>query len=357
MNVVICYIKVMARETVRLILRRRGYKKLPATARASQALAQLQSSHDAIFVFRGEQFLGLLSLYYSFWRHRPPANERVERLLYHPPRLELKTSLMQTARLMLLSRLYWLPVLADRQFLGVVTAADLLNYFLRRGYFRRPLGQIIRLTPLETVTLNEKIAHARALMLRRHLSRLLVVGRQQQPQGILSSYDLRARLPLGKQERVAAAYHHGLLEVDINLGADQVLKRLLTQKEGSLVVREKGEIKGVISYRNFLRYLVERVAPRRWRLSLRLQLPPEDKLRLEQYLDRLFRRRGIWEQKVAQLDLILSHQGSRHRWQNYRLLARITTKKQHFLTMVRLDQSLWRGLRQLSRQLRRRLER
>ncbi len=332
-------------EEVREVMRRRGFKKIAASATASQALARLQSSHDALFVFSGQQFLGVVNLYYSFLRHHPQPQEKVERILYRPPHLVPSDSLLKAARLMAEARLYWLPVLEEGNFRGAVSAETILRRLARSPQARQPLAEV-GFSP--AIYLDEKatLAQARQLMLH-HKTTRLIVTRRQKPVGILSSYDLRQKklAAVGSRPRlgnrtsggetpIRDLYHRGLVTVDYQVNVRQALRQLLTAAVGSLVVVREGKIVGLVSYRNFLKYFSRPTFRPPWRLNFRLNLPAEEKLFFNRYLGQLFQRRPILREKIQRLDLVFSRQTRHPSPKAYQVTARVWASGQKAFTLI-----------------------
>ncbi len=354
-------------EKVKQVLRHRGYKKITIAANASQALAHLQSSHDALFVFQKKKFLGVVNLYYSFLRHHPQPQEKIERLLYHPPCLAPHNSLIRAAKLMAEARLYWLPVVENGKFLGVISATDILRRLAYSAAASRPLAAI-KLSP--AIYLDEKatLAQARQLMLKHRASRLIVL-QHRKPVGILSSYDLRqkqltpswSRLRLGNHINkenmpVKLFYHHGLVTTNDQTTIRQALRQLLASKTKSLVILQGENIIGLVSYRNLLKYFTQPNFYPFWNISFRLRLPLEEKIFLGNYFQRLFQRKPILREKIQRLDLIFSRQTQRPNTKTYQVTTRVWATGQRAFTLVIKGGHFRHLLSKVSRQIRRQLK-
>ncbi len=356
------------------ILRISGYKRLNAKQPLAKALAHLQSSHDVVFIFKKQQFLGIINLYYSLLRRRPSSNELVERALYHPPLLTPATSLTEAARLMAESRLYQLPVIREGKFQGVVTARDILRQLAKAPEMSFPLSTAITLRPAVFINKTATVSQARHLMLQKRTSRLIVTGRNKRPEGIMSSYDLRrtskqlttigSRPKLKRtvaigQRQIANFFHRGLVTISDDQSAGQALHRLLKAPVGSLAVisTSNQQITGLISYRDFLKRLSRHQGKPRWLFSFRLTLPYEEKFRLQNYIRRLFQRQQIFQNKINRLNLILSHQNHHSGRSTYKITAQVRASNHHDFTLINQGRYLTVTLQKLARQLRRRLNR
>ena len=353
-------------EEVSQILRRRGYKKIAASASVSQALARLQSSHDAIFAFRKGQFVGLVNLYYSLLRHHPQPREKVERLLYHPPYLTPTDSFTRAAKLMAEARIYWLPVMEKNKLQGAVSAGDILHWLSHSRLARQPLMKIA-LSPAIYLDEQANSAQARQLMIAKKTTRL-IINRRQKPVGVLSSYDLRQKQPEltgrkarlgssgnGKETPIKLPYHRGLVTINHQVSIQQALRQLLASKVGSLAVLKEGRIIGLISYRNFLKYFSQPIFRPPWRFNFRLMLPKEEKSLLSHYLQRVFQRRPILREKIQRLDLVFSRQTQHLTKKTYRVTAQVWASGQKAFTLIVKGKQLRYLLGKIGRQLKKRI--
>ena len=358
--------------TVGQITRSSAYKKLSAEDNIAKALARLQSSHDAVFVFRKKQFLGVINLYYSFLRQKPNLNERSERAIYHPPQLKPDMPISMAAHLMAESRLYWLPVIDGNRFQGAVTARDILRQSIKSPKMKKPLAEAVPLRLPIFVKSSTTVAQARQLMLKNRVSRLVVVDNHR-PKGVFSSYDLRkairqiqinnssdksARNTPIEQQKISRFFHHGLLSIPNSLSVSQALHKLLAAPAGSLaVLSPSNQILGLVSYRDFLKYLSRQQTKLPWRFSFRLVLPREEKLQIKDYVQHLLRRQQIFRKKISQVNLIFSQQNHRSGTAVYKITAQIWDKNHRGFTIVNKGRYLRTTLQKFTHQLKRRLSR
>src|SRR3990167_10291057 len=105
--------------------------KIAPDTTLSHALSSLKSSHDAAFVFdEKDNYMGLVNPYYSIIKTSLPGNAKIEHYLFHAPRIKLNDSVAKVARLMIESKVNYLPVFDDRnEFVGITSARRLFDLF------------------------------------------------------------------------------------------------------------------------------------------------------------------------------------------------------------------------------------
>jgi len=261
-------------ETVKTIIKLSGFKKTSPETRITGILSQLKSTHDAIFVFKGKRFLGVINLYHSLLGKKVNPQEKAESRLYHPPILSLTDSLVETARLMVESRLYRLPVLKGDNFLGVVFAEDVLNWAKGKGFLNALIKDSLKLRKPFFINSKGSINQAIHLMIDNRTNRLLVTDRENKVLGLLSLYDLRRfftkpserisflmRVPIKKEfadQPIAGLYHHpviSLLESEpVFKGVEVIIKNNI----GSLVIfpdSREHKPSGLATLRDLLKFV------------------------------------------------------------------------------------------------------
>src|SRR3990167_6234617 len=107
-----------------------------------QALSQVKSTHEAVFVLdNNDQFLGLVSPYKVLYQHKLLNQTKVSSVLIHPPLLSKNSNLTDTAGFMTSLRIYTLPVFGDNQrLIGYVRGGDLLRYALKNPALAKQLA-------------------------------------------------------------------------------------------------------------------------------------------------------------------------------------------------------------------------
>lgn len=249
------------------------------------ALAKIQSSHDAVFVRDGDKLLGVISPYHVLYRTAYPHATKVKNCLFSPPKLRPETAAAKIARLMLDSKIYFLPVLTDTgRWLGVVSFRRLLR--------RQPPEKLDRnRQPLVTVKDTVSLGQARNIMKEANVSRLVVTGDSGRLAGILTRYDLGEALVQPKRsphrqdrggEKIRASRQpirtlikRDVVTVDVKASVHQMVELILDKRIGSLVMinRDRKPV-GIVTIRDLLAS-VATVSDGKPVPSVSVKLPPD----------------------------------------------------------------------------------
>lgn len=163
-----------------------------------KAVAQLRSSHDAVFVINVEDtYQGVINPYQAFFNHNYPADTKAKRALFHAPKLKPATPIDEIARLMLESKVYFLPVLKPNDtLLGVVSINRILKALLENPGIVENIPPLTLTESLITIPLKSTIKDARKVMKQHQVSRLPVIGPAKKLVGIVSRRDLSQGIAL-----------------------------------------------------------------------------------------------------------------------------------------------------------------
>jgi len=246
----------------------------------STVLKQLRSSHDAAFVFsKKNNFLGVINPYYCIIKSSYPVNVKVKHCLYHPPKIYLDMPLTQVAKLLMESKVHYLPVFSDKNsnnFLGIISARRLLSYFKNLDLFKVKISEILKTKkPLVSIDENESVNKAIDLFRKTHYSKLIVVNGGGRLKGMLSYFDLISCLALPKKresfgerkgektsflnqpvKNFAKTYVVTLTKQDLLI---DVINLILEKMIGSVVIidQEKKPI-GIITTRDLLHFFIQK---------------------------------------------------------------------------------------------------
>ncbi|NMC36520.1 CBS domain-containing protein [Candidatus Beckwithbacteria bacterium] len=193
--------------TAKQILKSENIIRFEASQTLSQALPALSSSHDAIFVFDKDHFLGVASPYYLFSNRSVNTNSKLKSVAKMPPKLTLETGLSKIAQAMIQSKIHYLPVINPdtNEFLGIVTINRLLDYVVANKLLNHHGTIIFSKDTLATISDEATIAQVLAQMKKEKITKLPVVNSQNKLVGIISEYDLRPYLEkeqsAGKRDR------------------------------------------------------------------------------------------------------------------------------------------------------------
>lgn len=160
----------------------------------TSVLSKLSSSHDAAFVFdENEKFLGVINPYYCVIKTSYPGNTKVKNCLYHPPKIKINDPLSKVVRLLIDSKVHYLPVFDEKdQFVGIVTARRVLSFLSNNQAFKIKIGEYLKIKKRPTITLfdDELVANALDKFKKYKVSKIVVIDKNFKLKGILSYYDL-----------------------------------------------------------------------------------------------------------------------------------------------------------------------
>ena len=158
----------------------------------SSVAAKLTSSHDSAFVFdEDDKYLGIINPYYCFIKTNYPAATKVENCLVHAPKIKETDSLSRAAKMMIESKIHYLPVFRDTKFIGIISARRLIEAGLNQGLYNFPISQAIRnKKPIITINTNSNLAAAWNSFKNDKISKLVVVDGDGKLKGLLSFFDL-----------------------------------------------------------------------------------------------------------------------------------------------------------------------
>ena len=166
----------------------------------AQAISRITRTHDAIFVFDDtKKFLGVINPYYTIFKSNFPPETKLAHCIFHPPIIAPDTTLWDIATLMAESKLYYLPVMQNNTFHGIVT----INRLLRSIRDDSRLLQRMKLEMRKNViTIDEDamLKDAYSAMRDSQVSRLPIVNANGRLVGMVSRYDIREAFTKPKQK-------------------------------------------------------------------------------------------------------------------------------------------------------------
>ncbi len=220
----------------------------------SQALSRLSSSHDGAFIFDDKRkLLGVVNPYYAIIKNSYPANAKAIHCAVMPPKLRHNQSAYEAARLMMESKLHYLPVFDDKQeFMGIVSARHIMMRMSPTGVFAGSVAQILRHKRMPiTIDEDDSLAHAIHLFKQYKVSKLIVVSKAGKLRGMLSYYDLMSYLAVPKERmksdrrgrkdpflghRVGNYMKSTVITLDQDSPMSEAVNMILERKVGSIVV-------------------------------------------------------------------------------------------------------------------------
>lgn len=284
----------------------------------SSALRTISSAHDAVFVFDdANTFMGVINPYYTLVKTTYTWNTKLKHCLYNPPKVYINQPFQEVVRLMVESRLHYLPVF-DKEggsFMGITSARKLLHVLGKLSLFHMTNKAFLETKegPLVALKKNDTVAKAIELFRSERVSKLVVIDDAFKLIGIFTYYNLIAALmaPLKKEHasegddeimpqrnQTITPYISTTVEtMTEDQFLDESLSEMLTKNIGSIVVTNlEGIAKGIITIRDFMNFLKEEEPKRIVELTTQ-HLSPANKQKLIDYMPILER----WFDKIVDL--------------------------------------------------------
>lgn len=283
----------------------------------SQALTKLSRSHDAVFVFgekakprtapmtigtgTGDKFLGVINPYYAIFKSNFPADTKVKNCLFNPPHLTPETYIWDIAKLMVESKIYFLPVFGDNgNFVGIVS----VNRVFQAVRDNKNLANRLQVqTKKEVVTVNcdASLLETFNLMRDKQVTRLPVVDSHEHLLGIVARYDIRVALAEPKRkprwlsrtgekeiflDHPLEGYYKKIVVVaSPTTLAREILAKMLDKEVGSVVIVEgNGRPIGIVSSHDILKAIDRLRPPRAKDIDLKLEEGFTQRARVEEML-------------------------------------------------------------------------
>jgi acetoin utilization protein AcuB len=169
----------------------------------SHALSLLSSSHDSAFVVDDKkEFLGVVNPYYCLIKKSYPANTKIKHCLFHPPKIDINDPVKKVVRVMLESKVHYLPVFSQNAFYGIISARRILASIQDSPELKIPIEKVLKhKQPLVTVDEKDYLSKALSLFKKYHFSKLIVISKDLKLKGVLAYYDLISSLVSPKKNQ------------------------------------------------------------------------------------------------------------------------------------------------------------
>jgi CBS domain-containing protein len=242
-----------------------------------KTLSKLKSSHDAAFVFNEEKkFMGLINPYYAIIKSSShDGNTKNKNALFHPPHIGIKDGFDKVAKLMIESKIHYLPVFDnDNKFQGIITARRILR-LLKENLNKNLTISAIKHTQkgkVITISINDPVSKALTLFKEFKTSKIVAVDKDGKLRGILSHYDLIPYLvaPPQRQEGIGRGNKEHLhdtpiknfvkttvLRVKSTETVIKILSEILDKEIGSMVIIDEKQFPlGIVTTKDLLDLLI-----------------------------------------------------------------------------------------------------
>lgn len=206
------------------------------------AQRKFKSSHDAVMVVDEKgTLLGVVSPYYALLHRQFPPDTKLKHALLHPPHITEATPLVEIIRLILESKIHFLPVVDESEkIIGIVSARRILQQIEK---LPRAGDAITTLTDgkhyLQTITVGSKATELSDFFKRTKYSKIIIVDEHNHLKGIVSAFDVMEGREQGKVEEYMKKH---VITVGAQATVATVVHTMLAKEIGSVVVVKPGNV-------------------------------------------------------------------------------------------------------------------
>lgn len=258
------------------LLKENNIIKVSSNSSLTSVLNKLSTSHDAAFVFDDDQFLGVISPYYTLIKNSCPKNTKLVNCLYHPPKIYLNYPLNKVCQLFIESKVHYLPILDNNNnFIGIISARRVLKHIKDLPIFNIKIGDFIKYKKFPVLVFdNEKMGNALGFFKKTKVSKLIVVDRNYKLKGILAYYDLIGLLSqpksresrgdrLGKKDSlynlpIKNYFKENVLTLSLDDELRKAIDLILEKKIGSVIILDNNKrVNNIITTQDILKYFIK----------------------------------------------------------------------------------------------------
>ena len=177
----------------------------------------------------------------------------------------------KTALVMSRKNISGVPVVSEGEIVGIVTKTDLARYFSENYAGETTVEQVMN-TKMPLVKEFQSAFHVAKLMAEKGHDRVIVM-RDNKPAGIISDRDI-SLMSFSRNAGKQFIHHRALLvtageimktklyTTSLTMDAAEAARKMLDEKIGSLVVMQKGKLRGIFTKKEILEFLAEK-APKK----------------------------------------------------------------------------------------------
>jgi CBS domain-containing protein len=284
----------------------------------SSALLNIKSAHDAVFVFDDDDaFMGVINPYYSLVKTTHRWDTKLKNCLFHPPRVYLNQQFQEVIRLMVDSKLHYLPVFESEggPFVGITSARKLLSVLEKMSLFHITIKKFLNSKdrPLIVIDAKDSVAKALEIFRKEKVSKLVVTDEAFKVEGLFTYYELIAALMAPnkrehdsegaaeivpqRNEQIKPFILSAVETMDQSDYLDEALRVIIGKNLGSVVVQDPDRrAVGIVTVRDFMNFLKEEEPQKVIELSTQ-HLSPDNRQILSDYLPKIQR----WVDKITDL--------------------------------------------------------
>lgn len=280
------------------ILKKEGVITATSDETLGPILSNLTSSHDAAFIFdEDKKLIGIINPLHCLIKSSFPGKTKVTNCLVHPPRLILSDDIGRAARLMIESKIHYLPVFdGNNRYVGIASSGRLLAKTQNLPVFASKIATVLpKKKALVTIVETDPLHLAIKLFKNNKISKLVVVSKGGVLKGVLSYFDLVDYLTEPKKRQdyrsmggekssaldkpVKLFTKTNVLTLTLQDNLKKAIELILTREIGSVVIIDAMRRPiGIITTKDLLLTL----SPRQFRFPIELKLfgLPEGHIRL-----------------------------------------------------------------------------
>jgi CBS domain-containing protein len=247
-------------------------------------ISQFQGSHEPVFVIDSKgKYLGSVWPYHLLYLSKPFFKEKLKSVLVKTSALTPNDPVLKVVEQMISLRLYTLPIFEKGRISGVIMAREILRKLYENKDWREKVSEFIEFTPALVAEGHVLVRDVYSQMRKENLSRVLVVDREGNLEGIVGRRDIYMAVmapPMGKQRYSVSNTGQKTMDFDedwdtkldyplmhlvkrkrlatVNKGASvwDIAKKLLLAEVGSVVILENLKPVGTLSVRPFLKAII-----------------------------------------------------------------------------------------------------
>ncbi|MBI4144536.1 CBS domain-containing protein [Candidatus Woesearchaeota archaeon] len=242
------------------------FKRIDAKESVNRAISLFDKDTDVLIVFDRKQYKGILAERILLGRNIQ--NEKVGPLAIAAPKVGLRTSLIECARLLIENDISQLPVF-DKEIIGIIRTEDLLKSLIPL-FGKRTAKEFMTPQPIACSS-EDSLGKVMTMFREHHVSRIIVNG-QKGIEGVVSIHDIMKKAK--PNEREGFGFRIGAKMRVVSIPAGEAMNRnvkrvtpddelsevvpLMAEKDGScvVVVDKSNTAIGIITKRNILEKLV-----------------------------------------------------------------------------------------------------
>lgn len=169
-----------------------GIVRSTAEQTLGSVMSNVQSSHDAVFIFDdSETFLGLVSPFLALYSRNFPYTTKMATIAVQPPRITEAEPLYRVAKYMLATKIYTLPVFSKAgELKGVINARDILKNIPKNASLLRFVSENIKRHTPVTASLGASAKDVFYTLREKGVSRMVLTDAEDTLSGIVTRGDL-----------------------------------------------------------------------------------------------------------------------------------------------------------------------